>query len=287
MGTRPRLIPKTHERREIAIGLPLMLQTTAQTIASADTERVPPLRQHGQHGRNLPWPLSIYQTAVGKKYVMAVTGVGLLGFVLAHMIGNLHLYEGPAQLNEYAEALRDLGGHLVPRTLILWLMRVGLLVMFVLHIHSAWSLKEISRRSSPQANWISGNKRYAGGQDFAAVNFASRTMRWTGPIIGLYVLFHLADLTWGWWLGDGYIRGDVYHNVVESFSSIPVAIIYIVANMALSLHIYHGIWSAFQTLGVNNPRFNHLRRGLAAVIAAVILAGNLSFPIMVQAGVVA
>ena len=259
--------------------------TPPGAAAGAGTsERVPPLRRRR---RELPWPLNIYQSAVGKKYVMAVTGVGLLAFVIVHMIGNLHLYEGPTQVNEYAEALRDLGGHLVPRTLVLWVMRCGLLAMFVLHIHSAWSLKEMSRRSSPKANWVSGNKRYAGGQDYVAVNFASRTMRWTGPIIGLYVLFHLADLTWGWWLGDDYIRGDVYHNVVESLSSIPVAIIYIVANAALAVHIYHGIASAFQTLGVNNPRFNHLRRALATVVAGAILVGNLSFPILVQSGVVA
>ena len=119
------------------------------------------------------------------------------------------------------------------------------------------------------------------------MNFASRTMRWTGPIIGLYVLFHLADLTWGWWLGSDYVRGDVYHNVVESLSSLPVAIIYVVANVALSVHIYHGTWSMFQTLGVNNPRFNHLRRGLAAGLAAMICVGNLSFPVMVQAGLIA
>ena len=79
----------------------------------------------------------------------------------------------------------------------------------------------------------------------------------------------------------------MYHNVVESLSSLPVAIIYIVANVALSVHIFHGIASAFQTLGVNNPRFNHLRRGLATVVAAAILIGNLSFPIMVQAGLIA
>ena len=261
-----------------------MAQTVLPPGAGPDAgERVPPLRPRR---RELPWPLNIYQTAVGKKYVMAITGAGLLAFVIVHMIGNLHLYEGPTQVNEYAEALRDLGGHLVPRTLILWVMRIGLLAMFGLHIHSAWSLKEMSRRSSDRANWVSGNKRYAGGQDYVAVNFASRTMRWTGPIIGLYVLFHLADLTWGWWLGDNYIRGDVYHNVVESLSSITVAIIYIVANAALSVHIYHGIASAFQTLGVNNPRFNHLRRGLATVVAAAILVGNLSFPIMVQGGVI-
>lgn len=256
----------------------------ARTATPVKTsERVPTLRRSRWA---MPWPLSVYQTAVGKKYVMAITGLGLLGFVIVHMIGNLHLYEGPEQINEYAEALRDLGGHLVPRTLALWVMRVGLAAMFVLHIHSAWSLKEMSRRSSDKANWVSGNKRYAGGQDFAAASYASRTMRWTGPIIGLYVLFHLADLTWGWWLGDGYVRGDVYHNVVESLSSIPVAIIYVVANVALSLHIYHGAWSMFQTLGVNNPRFNHLRRAIAGGVAALICIGNLSFPVMVQAGLI-
>ncbi len=230
--------------------------------------------------------LGLYRTAVGKKYVMAITGIGLLGFVIVHMVGNLHLYEGPRQINEYAEALRDLGGHLVPRTFILWAMRLGLIAMFVLHIHSAYTLKEMSRRSSPKARWVSGQKRYAGGQDFVAASYASRTMRWTGPIIGLYVLFHLADLTWGWWLGDNYVRGDVYHNVVESMSSIPVAVIYIVANVALAVHIHHGAWSMFQSLGVNNPRFAKLRRGFAVGVSSLICVGNLSFPVMVQAGLI-
>ncbi len=255
-----------------------------QTISKpTETEPVPPIRPRR---RRLGWPFDIYQAAVGKKYVMALTGMGLIGFVIVHMIGNLHLYEGPTQVNEYAEALRDLGGHLVPRTFILWGLRFGLLAMFVLHIHSAYSLKEMSRKSSPSANYVSGNKKYAGGQNFAAAGYASRTMRWTGPIIGLYVLFHLADLTWGWWLGDDYVRGDVYHNVVESLSSLPVAAVYVVANVALAVHIYHGAWSLLQSLGVNNPRYNHLRRGLATTVAGVILVGNLSFPVMVQAGLI-
>ncbi len=91
-----------------------------------------------------PWPLNLYQTAIGKKWVMAVTGLGLIGFVVAHMIGNMHLYEGPVEVHEYAEGLRDLGGALIPRTYILWAMRVGLLGMFVLHIHSAVTLTTIS-----------------------------------------------------------------------------------------------------------------------------------------------
>ncbi len=236
--------------------------------------------------RPLPFPLNIYQSAIGRKWVMAWTGVGLLGFVIFHMIGNLHIYEGPAQLYEYAETLRDLAGGLVPRTLVLWILRVGLLAMFLVHLHSAYTLKERSRQASERAGFVSGAKKYESKRDYIAANYASRTMRWTGPVVGLYLLFHLADLTWGWWLGDDYVRGDPYHNVVESLSSIPVAVIYVVANVALAIHIFHGTWSMFQTLGVNNPRYNGLRRNLATLFAGVILVGNLSFPVLVQAGLV-
>ena len=236
--------------------------------------------------RPLPFPLNIYQSSVGRKWVMALTGIGLLGFVIVHMIGNLHIYEGPSRMYEYAETLRELGGGLVPRTLLLWVMRVGLLAMFLVHLHSAYTLKERSRLASDRAGFVGGAKKYESKRDYVAANYASRTMRWTGPIVGLYVLFHLADLTWGWWLGDAYVRGNPYHNVVESLSSIPVAIIYVVANVALAVHIFHGTWSMFQSLGVNNPRYNGLRRNLATVLAGVVLIGNLSFPVLVQAGLV-
>ncbi|MEZ5168725.1 MAG: succinate dehydrogenase cytochrome b subunit [Acidimicrobiales bacterium] len=226
--------------------------------------------------KQLPWPLNLYQTAIGKKYAMAISGIALLGFVIMHMIGNLHLYEGPTQVNEYGEALRGIGGHLAPRTFILWVMRLGLIAMFAIHIHSAVSLARTSHKA---------DQAYAGRRDYIAANFASRTMRWTGPIILLYLFFHLADLTWGWWLGDSYVRGDVYHNVSESLSSLPVAILYVVANVALAVHIFHGAWSMFQSLGINNPRYNGLRRGIAG-LAGLILVGNLSLPIMVQTGLI-
>ena len=194
------------------------------------------------------------------------------------MIGNLHLYEGPAQVNEYGEALRDLGGDLVPRTLILWGARLGLTAMFALHIHSAWSLTRMSHKA---------DRAYVGSRNYIAANFASRTMRWTGPIILLYLFFHLADLTWGRWrVADNYIRGDVYHNVSESLANLPVALIYVVANVALAVHIFHGAWSMFQSLGINNPRYNSLRRGVAGTLAGLILVGNLSFPIAVQTGLI-
>ena len=234
--------------------------------------RVDPIHKKA---RPLPFPLNIYQTAIGKKWVMALTGAALLGFVLVHMIGNLHMYEGPNQVNEYGEALRELGGHLVPRTLVLWLMRVGLMGAFALHIHSAVTLTRMNMTS---------NSKYQSPRDYAAVNFASRSMRWTGTIIALYLVFHIMDLTWGVFLGDTYVRGDVYHNLTESLSTIPVAIIYIVANVALSIHIFHGVYSMFQSLGLNSPVINRVRRNLAGGIATVILIGNLSFPIAAMTG---
>lgn len=245
--------------------------------------RVPPV-----HPRRRPWPfpLNLYQTAVGRKWVMAVTGVGLIGFVVIHMAGNLHVYEGPARMHEYAESLRELGGGLVPRTLVLWVLRLGLTVMFALHLHAAITLREVSRKSSNRTGLVDGVKRYEGGREYIAANYASRTMRWTGPIIALFLLYHLGDLTWGWWLGDDFVRGDPYHNLSRSLSSLPVAILYVIANMALAWHIFHGAWSMFQSLGVNNPRWNHARRGIATALAGIVLVGNLSFPIMVQANLV-
>ncbi len=225
--------------------------------------------------RKLPFPFNIYQTAIGKKWVMALTGIAILGFVFAHMVGNLHLYEGPNQVNQYGESLRELGGHLAPRTLVLWIMRVGLAAAFVLHIHSAASLTRMNQTSTA---------KYQSPREYAAANFASRSMRWTGVIIGLFVIFHLMDLTWGVWLGDTYVRGDVYHNVTESLSTIPVMIIYIVANVALAIHIFHGVYSMFQSLGINNPTINGLRRNLAGGLATIILLGNLSFPIAAATG---
>jgi len=158
--------------------------------------------------------------------------------------------------------------------------------MFVLHLHSAITLSRISGKASEKAGRISGAKMYEGGRDHVAATYASRTMRWTGPIIALFVLYHLADLTWGWWLGDDFVPGDPYHNVSESLGNLPVAVIYIVANIALAWHIFHGAWSMFQSLGVNNPRYNHLRRALASGVAGLILVGNLSFPLLAQAGLI-
>ncbi len=235
--------------------------------------------------KRLPFPLSLYQTAVGKKWVMAVTGIALLGFVLFHMFGNLKLYLGVIEENGervydvdiYAEYLRDLLVPLFPRTWFLWLLRFGLIAAFGLHIHAAYSLTRLN---------LATNNAYESKRDWLAANFASRSMRYTGVIVLAYLIFHLADLTWGWIPSTDWERGEVQANVVNSLSNPVVAIIYIVANVMLAVHIFHGVYSMFQSLGINNPRYNQLRRYLAAGLAAVILVGNVSFPIAVLTGLI-
>ena len=227
--------------------------------------------------RQLPWPLAFYQTAVGKKWVMAVSGIVLLGFVLLHMVGNLKMYLGEEDLNKYGVALREFGGAFIPRTYALWAFRTVLIVAFILHIHAAYSLTLMNRRARPVG--------YQGGRHYVAATYAARTMRWSGVIVGLFVLFHLMDLTWGWTNPD-FVHGEPYHNVVESLSRWPAALVYIAANLALGLHIYHGAWSMFQSLGVNSPRINQARRWFATAFAALITIGNVSMPIAILTGVV-
>jgi succinate dehydrogenase / fumarate reductase cytochrome b subunit len=223
------------------------------------------------------WPAQFYSTAVGKKWVMALTGIGLMGFVFAHMVGNLKMYQGRTAYDAYAETLRHLLYPIMPEYGVLWLFRIGLIVMFGLHIHSAYSLTRMNHRARPV--------KYQSSRDYIAVSFASRTMRWTGIIIGLYTLFHLADLTVGWANPD-FVYGAAYDNLVASLERIPIAILYVVANIALGIHLFHGGWSIFQSLGMNNPRYNSARKSFAAGFAIIVAGLNISFPVAVQAGLV-
>jgi succinate dehydrogenase / fumarate reductase cytochrome b subunit len=208
---------------------------------------------------------------------MAVTGLMLMGFVVFHLIGNLKLFLSKEEINLYGEALRDMPGHLLPRTMLLWLLRVGLVAAFVLHLSSAYSLTRTNQKARPQ--------KYASKRDYVAADFASRTMRWTGIIVLLFIVFHLMDLTWGTANAE-WVRGDPYNNLVYSLQRPAVAIAYAVANIALAFHLYHGAWSMFQSMGVNNPRINKMRRTFATGFAGLVLIGNLSFPILVQTGAV-
>ncbi|MGH9228338.1 MAG: succinate dehydrogenase cytochrome b subunit [Acidimicrobiales bacterium] len=241
-------------------------------------ERPPVAPVNRRPRRPAPWPVEFYRSAVGKKWVMALTGIALMAYVFAHMFGNLKLYFGAEDFNHYSEFLRDLLVPLLPRTWTLWLLRIGLIVAFVFHIHAAASLTLMNRRAHAEG-------RYVSPRDWQAANAASRSMRWTGVVILLFLIWHLADLTWGP-VNPDFVRGDVYRNLVASFERPWSSAIYIVANVALGLHLFHGAWSMFQSLGLNNPKWNSWRRGFAATFAGVVMLGNLSFPIAVLAGAV-
>ena len=237
----------------------------------------PPVRSRAH---NRLWFLDFYGSAIGKKAVMAITGIYLLGFVLLHMIGNIKLYEGAATMDGYASWLRHIGSPFLPTSGFLDIVRAGLVIAFVFHIHAAVTLTRMNVQSG-------GSKpnRYAGGRTYLAADYAARTMRWSGIIVGAFILFHLFDLTWGQANPD-FVRGSAYANAVYSMQRWPIATIYIVANLLLGIHIFHGAWSLFQSLGWNPNRFVQWRRWFAAIFAFVIVAGNVSFPIAIVTGVV-
>lgn len=229
-----------------------------------------------------PFLLDLYSTAVGKKYVMAITGIGMMGFVLFHMIGNLKMYQGADDLNKYAEFLKKLLYPLAPKEAVLWILRGGLITMLVLHLHAALTLTRLNRHARPV--------KYQSARDYQVASFASRSMRLSGLVVIAFLVWHLLDLTFGTvnTVGaDGeFVRAEVYDNVVRSFDRPVVAVFYIIANVLLGIHLFHGSWSIFQSLGWNNPRFNAWRRGFAVGIATVVVVGNVSFPVAVLAGIV-
>lgn len=224
----------------------------------------------------MTWFGNFYRSAIGKKAVMAVTGLILFGWIFLHMVGNLKLYMGPEHLNEYAHWLRALGTPAMPETMALWVTRILLLVCVVFHIHSAWALTVMNREARPVGY---RERQYVKG------TYAARTMRWGGVIILLFIIYHLLHLT----TGDAhrnFIKDDVYHNVVSGFQVWWTSAIYIIANLALGLHLYHGVWSMFSSVGVTHARFDNWRRTFATVFAVLITAANISFPLAVLTGFV-
>jgi succinate dehydrogenase / fumarate reductase cytochrome b subunit len=219
---------------------------------------------------------------VGKKWIMAITGVAMWGFVFAHMFGNLKVYLGRVpggryDIDVYGEGLRHLLYPFFPHTWILWILRVGLIVMFALHIVAAASLTQMNRRARPTG--------YQSSREYVSANFASRSMRITGVIILAYLFFHLFDLSWTG-TGQLYVRGAVHDNLIASLQRPWAAIAYIVANLALAIHLFHGTWSMFQTMGLNNPRWNYIRRLVALGMSGVIGIGNCLFPLLIVTKVV-
>jgi len=212
-----------------------------------------------------------WASTVGKKIVMAVTGVLLFVFVIGHLLGNLQVFEGPAKLNAYGAFLHSIGEFL-------WPVRIVLLIAVTLHIVATVQLALRKKRARP----IEYSVKKA-----IASSYASRTMYWSGPIVLAFIIFHLLHLTAGYiHPGAAYIEGDVYHNVVSGFLVWWVSISYIVAVSLLGLHLRHGLWSMFQTLGIHQPQYTVRFKKAAMVIALLITLGYISIPISVLLGLV-
>ena len=213
--------------------------------------------------------VALYQSSIGKKAIMAVTGMIGIGFVVGHMIGNLQIFQGPEKLDAYAVALRKLGP-------LLYFIRFVLLGAVFLHIVAAYQLSKMS--------WDSRSHDYKKWKPVGS-DYASRTMRWSGPILALFIVYHLLDFTFGARVvNPTFEHGRVFANVVASFSRWYVTAFYVVSMLALGLHMYHGIWSMFQSLGLNNPKYNHYWKTLSAVVTGIVVLGNIVMPVAVFLG---
>ncbi|MGA3227463.1 MAG: succinate dehydrogenase cytochrome b subunit [Acidobacteriaceae bacterium] len=212
-----------------------------------------------------------WASTVGKKIVMAVTGAILFLFVIGHLLGNLQVFEGPAKLNAYGAFLHRIGE-------VLWPVRIILLLAVALHIIATVQLALRKKRARP----IGYSRKQA-----IASSYASRTMYWSGPIVLAFIIFHLLHLTAGYvHPGAAYIEGDVYHNVVSGFQVWWVSLSYVVAICLLGLHLRHGLWSMFQTVGIHQPQHTARLKKAAMVIAVLIVLGYISIPISVLLGLV-
>jgi succinate dehydrogenase / fumarate reductase, cytochrome b subunit len=217
-----------------------------------------------------------YEAPIGKKAVMAITGVILFGYVIGHLLGNLQIYSSdPDQINRYAAFLHN-PANAIP----LWAIRTFLMVAVVLHITASVQLWNQNRTARPIG--------YVKKNDVPA-SYAARTMIWSGPIVGAFIVFHILHLTVGAVLpledvGGNAVTPDVYHNVISGFQNYGVSAFYIVAMILLCLHLYHGLWSMFQSMGIDHPRYTPLLKKGAAIVAILIAIGNCSIPIAVMAG---
>ena len=219
----------------------------------------------------------LWGTVVGKKVVMAVTGLVLVGFVIAHMLGNLKIFLGAEAIGAYAVFLRTMGEPLFPYSLLLWVARIVLLACVALHITAAVQLTRM--------NWAARPQGYDTKRSIATT-YAARTMRWSGVILALFIVYHLLHLTAGvvsFQPGE-FVHLSVYDNVVAAFSVWYVALFYVVAMACLCLHLSHGIWSMLQTLGLNNARTTWALQIVSRGVALVMFVGFISVPVAVLAG---
>jgi succinate dehydrogenase / fumarate reductase cytochrome b subunit len=201
---------------------------------------------------------------------MAVTGLVMVAYLITHVLANLLVFQGPANINAYSAFLHGTGGAL-------WIARLVLLAALVIHVVAGVQLAARRFEARPE--------RYAGGRDPQVSTWASRTIRWGGGVILVFLVYHILHFTVGT-AHPNFIAGNPYHNVATGFGDLAVVIIYVIAMAAVGLHLYHGVWSSGRSLGVSPPSPHPLRRQVALVLALVIWLGFTVIPIAVYAGVV-
>ncbi len=224
--------------------------------------------------------VALYRSSVGKKVLMAVTGFVWFGFLLAHMAGNLGAFLGQEHFDAYAEHLRVVGEPMLPEYSALWAFRAVLIATFIAHVVLAWQ----TSRQSHQARAVGYRK-----QENLSFSPASRFMRWGGVLILVFLVYHILHMTTGT-LHPDFIAADAsghnaYHNLVTGLSNPLVAAFYVLALTAVAAHLFHGVWSLMQTLGAAHPKYKHLRRPVATIVAALVFLGFVSVPVSVLAGI--
>lgn len=203
-----------------------------------------------------------WHSTIGKKVVMAVTGLIGIGFLISHVASNLSVFSDPAHLDEYARFLRTFGP-------LLWLARAVLVAAVILHVIAAVQLTRRKQAARPVGYRV---------KEPQVSTLASRSMRWGGALLLAYILFHLADLTWGW-VNPGFVHLEASRNMTASLTRWPVAVFYVLAMISLGLHIWHGAWSSVRSLGAARPKADPLRRVISIVLAVAIAGGFAAIPL--------
>ncbi|HVY26849.1 MAG TPA: succinate dehydrogenase cytochrome b subunit [Polyangiaceae bacterium] len=216
--------------------------------------------------------LTLTDTSIGKKALLAVSGAILFGFVIQHMLGNLQVFLGPDVYNHYAESIKS-------NAALVWGVRSVLLVALVTHVVLVIQLYTRSLAARPIGYRVKKN---------IATSYAAATMKYSGPALLLYILFHLAHFTFpGLSLGGHeFSPMDPYGNFVAGFQIPWVTLLYVSANLLLGMHLYHGGYSLLQSLGLNHPRYNARARLAARGFAFLVTAGNVVMPLAVLFGLV-
>lgn len=224
---------------------------------------------------------TFYASTIGKKMAMAVSGIVLVLFVIGHMAGNLKIFAGvdPStgdyKIDDYGRFLRSMGSEMLGHSGVLWIVRIVLIACLVLHAVSGIHLARLNRAAKPEGYKV---------KHYRSANAASLTMLYGGLFLLLFVTFHILHFTTGHVHFSGFVEGEVYANVWSSFRSILPVGFYVVSMALLALHLYHGTWSMFQTLGVDTPRWNNGIRSIAKVVAIALFVGFSAVPVSIVAG---